>query len=47
MVENEIIVGTPGRTLDFIRRGTLNLSQVSMVVLDEADEMLKMGFVEM
>jgi ATP-dependent RNA helicase DeaD len=40
----QVIVGTPGRTLDFIRQGRLDLSRVSMVVLDEADEMLKMGF---
>ena len=42
----QIIVGTPGRTLDFIRRGVLKLGCISMVVLDEADEMLKMGFQE-
>ncbi|MGB1250034.1 MAG: DEAD/DEAH box helicase [Candidatus Promineifilaceae bacterium] len=42
----DIIVGTPGRMLDLIRRGTLDLSRVSTVVLDEADEMLSMGFVE-
>lgn len=42
----DIVVGTPGRLLDHIKRGTLDLSQVSMVVLDEADEMLSMGFVE-
>ena len=40
----QVVVGTPGRTLDFIRQGRLDLSMVSMVVLDEADEMLKMGF---
>ena len=39
-----IIVGTPGRVMDFMRRGTLNLATVSMAVLDEADEMLNMGF---
>jgi ATP-dependent RNA helicase DeaD len=39
-----IIVGTPGRTLDMIRRGALNLSGVRTIVLDEADEMLNMGF---
>ena len=42
----QIVVGTPGRTLDFVQRNTLDLSQVSIVVLDEADEMLKMGFQE-
>ncbi len=42
----QIIVGTPGRVLDHLRRGTLDLSQVHMVVLDEADEMLNMGFLE-
>jgi ATP-dependent RNA helicase DeaD len=42
----QIVVGTPGRTLDFIRRGVLQLGCISMVVLDEADEMLKMGFQE-
>lgn len=41
-----IVVGTPGRTLDHMARGTLDLSQVQMVVLDEADEMLRMGFLE-
>jgi ATP-dependent RNA helicase DeaD len=42
----QIVVGTPGRLLDHIRRGTLKLDQVRTVVLDEADEMLDMGFVE-
>jgi ATP-dependent RNA helicase DeaD len=42
----QIVVGTPGRLLDHIRRGTLQLEQVRMVVLDEADEMLDMGFIE-
>ncbi|EEG76974.1 DEAD/DEAH box helicase [Dethiobacter alkaliphilus] len=42
----QIIVGTPGRLLDHIRRRTVRLGQVSMVVLDEADEMLNMGFIE-
>ncbi len=40
----QIVVGTPGRTLDHIKRGTLKLGKVKMVVLDEADEMLDMGF---
>ncbi|GLG00631.1 RNA helicase [Alicyclobacillus hesperidum subsp. aegles] len=41
-----IVIGTPGRVLDHIRRGTLQLGQVRMVVLDEADEMLDMGFID-
>ncbi len=41
-----VIVGTPGRILDHLRRGTLRLAAVSAVVLDEADEMLRMGFIE-
>jgi hypothetical protein len=43
---SEIVVGTPGRLLDHIRRGNLKLAQVKVVVLDEADEMLSMGFFE-
>lgn len=42
----QIVVGTPGRTLDLIRRKLLNLSKVDWLVLDEADEMLSMGFKE-
>lgn len=42
----QIVVGTPGRVMDHIRRGTLDLSDVRMVVLDEADQMLDMGFIE-
>ena len=42
----DIVVGTPGRVLDHIRRGTLKLENVRYLVLDEADEMLNMGFVE-
>jgi ATP-dependent RNA helicase DeaD len=42
----QIVVGTPGRLLDHIRRGTLKLGRVRTVVLDEADEMLDMGFIE-
>jgi ATP-dependent RNA helicase DeaD len=42
----QVVLGTPGRVLDHIRRGTLDLSHVSMVVLDEADEMLDMGFID-
>jgi ATP-dependent RNA helicase DeaD len=41
-----IVVGTPGRVLDHIKRGSLDLSGVKMAVLDEADEMLRMGFVD-
>jgi ATP-independent RNA helicase DbpA len=41
-----VAVGTPGRVLDHLRRGTLNLRDVSTVVLDEADRMLDMGFEE-
>lgn len=42
----QIVVGTPGRMLDHIRRKTLKLNQVQTLVLDEADEMLNMGFIE-
>ena len=42
----QIIVGTPGRVMDHMRRHTIKLAQVSTVVLDEADEMLNMGFRE-
>ena len=42
----QVVVGTPGRTLDLIRQKALDLRQVRYVVLDEADEMLKMGFIE-
>ncbi len=42
----DVVVATPGRAMDHIRRGTLDLGQVSIVVLDEADEMLDMGFAE-
>lgn len=41
----DIIVGTPGRVIDHIKRGTLNLKAISSLVLDEADEMLNMGFI--
>lgn len=44
--KTHIVVGTPGRVRDHIRRGTLNLSNIKYLVLDEADEMLNMGFVE-
>jgi ATP-dependent RNA helicase DeaD len=42
----QVVVGTPGRILDHIRRRSLDLSGVNYVVLDEADEMLDMGFIE-
>ncbi|QFQ32194.1 DEAD/DEAH box helicase [Buchnera aphidicola] len=42
----QIVVGTPGRLLDHLKRGTLNLSNLHSLVLDEADEMLRMGFIE-
>lgn len=41
-----VLVGTPGRLLDHLRRGTVNLKHVQTLVLDEADEMLDMGFVD-
>ncbi|MEM9283013.1 MAG: DEAD/DEAH box helicase [Verrucomicrobiota bacterium] len=41
-----IVVGTPGRLIDHVKRGTLDLSEVKVAVLDEADRMLDMGFVE-
>ena len=42
----DVVVATPGRALDHIRRGTLKLDTVSTVILDEADEMLDMGFAD-
>jgi ATP-dependent RNA helicase DeaD len=42
----QIIVGTPGRVLDLLKRGNLKLNQLSWLVLDEADEMLNMGFIQ-
>ncbi|WP_093624971.1 DEAD/DEAH box helicase [Limosilactobacillus gorillae] len=42
----QILVGTPGRLRDHLRRGTVDISRVKTLVLDEADEMLKMGFLE-
>jgi ATP-dependent RNA helicase DeaD len=41
-----VVIGTPGRLLDHLRRGTLKAGQVEMIVLDEADEMLDMGFID-
>ncbi|MFT7234458.1 MAG: ATP-dependent RNA helicase DeaD [Methylophagaceae bacterium] len=42
----QVIVGTPGRVLDHLRRGTLKLGELQSLVLDEADEMLRMGFID-
>ncbi|MBK0422507.1 DEAD/DEAH box helicase [Leucobacter sp. CSA2] len=42
----DVVVGTPGRIMDHLKRGSLDLSQIKYLVLDEADEMLKMGFAE-
>jgi ATP-dependent RNA helicase DeaD len=42
----QVVIGTPGRLLDHIRRGTIKLSHISTLVLDEADEMLDMGFID-
>ena len=42
----QVVVGTPGRILDHIRRGTLKLDKLEALVLDEADEMLRMGFID-
>ena len=42
----KVVIGTPGRIIDHLQRGTLNLSALRTIVLDEADEMLKMGFRE-
>ncbi len=41
-----VVVGTPGRVMDHIRKGTLNLGKLRALVLDEADEMLRMGFID-
>ncbi|MBL7128264.1 MAG: DEAD/DEAH box helicase [Ignavibacteria bacterium] len=41
-----VVVGTPGRVMDHMRRGTLKLDMLSCLVLDEADEMLRMGFID-
>lgn len=42
----QVVVGTPGRLIDHLERGSLSLRELSTVVLDEADEMLRMGFVD-
>ena len=42
----QVVVGTPGRVIDHLRKGTLNLSGLRHLVLDEADEMLRMGFID-
>ncbi len=41
-----VVVGTPGRVMDHMRRGTLKLQELAMLTLDEADEMLRMGFID-
>ncbi len=43
---SEIVVGTPGRIIDHIRRGTINFRDVKILVIDEADKMFQMGFIE-
>jgi len=42
----DVVVGTPGRVIDHLERGTLDLSKLTTLVLDEADEMLRMGFID-
>ncbi|WP_226702117.1 DEAD/DEAH box helicase [Microbulbifer elongatus] len=42
----QLVVGTPGRVMDHMRKGTLDLSNLKTLVLDEADEMLRMGFID-
>jgi len=42
----QVVVGTPGRVMDHLRKGSLDLSDLKTVVLDEADEMLRMGFID-
>ena len=46
IAQSEIVVGTPGRILDHLSRSTLNLSKLNCMVLDEADKMVEMGFIE-
>jgi superfamily II DNA/RNA helicase len=43
---NQFIIGTPGRLVDLVKRGALNLSKINAIVLDEMDRMLEMGFIE-
>jgi len=43
---SHVVVGTPGRVMDHIRKGSLNLDNLKCLVLDEADEMLRMGFID-
>ncbi|BBP44791.1 ATP-dependent RNA helicase DeaD [Thiosulfatimonas sediminis] len=42
----QVVVGTPGRVMDHMRKGTLKLDDLKLLVLDEADEMLRMGFID-
>ncbi|CAN0907948.1 DEAD-box ATP-dependent RNA helicase 53, mitochondrial [Linum grandiflorum] len=42
----DVVVGTPGRIIDLMKRGALNLSEIQFVILDEADQMLNVGFVD-
>lgn len=44
--KNHVVVGTPGRIFDHIERGSLSLTQIKCLVIDEADEMLNMGFID-
>jgi superfamily II DNA/RNA helicase len=44
--KTHIVVGTPGRLIDHIQRGTMDISQIKILVIDEADELLNMGFLE-
>ena len=44
--KTDVVVGTPGRIMDHIRQGTFKIDKINCLVLDEADEMLKMGFLE-
>lgn len=44
--KTHVVVGTPGRTMDHIERGTLELDKIKYLIIDEADEMLNMGFID-
>ncbi|MEH7273750.1 DEAD/DEAH box helicase [Neobacillus vireti] len=44
--KTHVVVGTPGRTMDHIERGTLELDKIKFLIIDEADEMLNMGFID-